>query len=113
MLKALLTAIALVGLAFPAAGACLQRGGVEYAMPCCSAGSCSMGEAMRGGSCCAKIQGESGKVSIAHPAPGSSLAAEPSAVRLTVAEAISCGIKASDWQHRLILPSAPPHPLQI
>src|SRR5260370_26577894 len=113
MTRALLIVIALVGLVFPTAGACLQRGGDQYATPCCSVGSCTMGETMRDGSCCAKIQGESGKASIAHPAPGSSMAAEPCAVRLTVAAPISCGIKASNWEHAPISPSVPPHRLQL
>ena|SRR6266567_1042431 len=113
MARALLIVIALVGLVFPTAGACLQRGGDQYAMPCCSVGSCTMGETMRGGSCCAKIQGEFGKASIAHPSSCPSLLAQPSAVRLTVAAPISCGIKSSNWEHAPISPSVPPHPLQI
>jgi hypothetical protein len=111
--KALLTAVIVVGLIFPSAGACIESAVAHYAMPCCAGASCAMGGQMRGGSCCAKVQGEFSKTLIAPPTSPIGLPTLAGAVRLAMAVPADRPLRTLSCAYSPPSSALPPHPLQI
>jgi hypothetical protein len=102
-----------VGLIIPGAGACIQSAAAQYAMPCCAGASCAMDGQMRGGSCCAKVQGEFAKASIAPPASSADMAYLGGALRQLVTVAAHRPSRTLSCAYSPPSSALPLHPLQI
>jgi hypothetical protein len=111
--KALLTVLVVVGLIFPSAGACMQSGGAQFAMPCCAGASCAMDQQMREGSCCAKVQGEFSNASIAAPASSVGVFYLAGAVQQPVIVLARGPSRTFSCTYSPPSSAPPPHPLQI